>query len=83
MPTGQAHQLPRSGEEGLVQIERNDPQLPPFDPSVFALGLGSPIGGPIIEFFPRELAEGGLVVLEGEEVFPSGGRDDQRRFFWL
>jgi len=68
--------LPGSGEEGGVQIECRNPQLAPFDPSVLALGFRDPVGGPTIEFFVRELAEGGLIVLEGEEVFPSGGGDD-------
>ena len=81
--TRETHQLPRSGEQGGVQIQCNRPQLAPFDAPVFALGLGDPVGGTSVEFPTRELIEGGLVVLEGVEVMASGGGDDQCCFFWL
>jgi len=75
--------LPRSGKQGGVRIEWDNPQLAPFDAAVFALGVGDPVGGTGVELVARGLIEGGLVVLEGVEVMAAGGGDGQRRFFWL
>ena len=81
--TREAQQLPRSGKQGGFQIEGDNPQLPPFDASVFALGVRDPVGGSPVELVAGYLIEGGLVVLEGVEGMAAGVGDDQRRFFWL
>lgn len=80
--TGEAHELPGSGEERRVEVEGSDSQFAVFDAPVIALGLRGPGGGKMIQPLLGEGVEGGLVVFEGEvEVCPGGG-DDQRRFFW-
>lgn len=68
--TREAQQLPRSGKQGDFQIERDNPQLPPFDASVSALGVRDPVGGSPVELVAGDLIEGGLVVLEGVEGMP-------------
>lgn len=73
---GDAHQLPRSGEEGDIEIKIADAQFAPFDAAVGGLDFGGPVGGTRVELVFRELIEGGLVVLEREEdVRPGAGRD--------
>jgi hypothetical protein len=43
--TGEAHHLPRSGEEARVEVEPGDAQLAVFDAAVVGLGIRDPDGG--------------------------------------
>jgi len=42
---GEAHHLPRSGEEADVEIESGDAQFAVFDAAMFGLGVRDPDGG--------------------------------------
>jgi hypothetical protein len=79
---GDAHQLPRSGEQGDIKIPFADAQFAPFNAPVAGLDPGCPRGGTRVKLVSGNLTQGGLVVLEGEEDIRPGGGGDQGRFFW-
>ena len=78
---GDAHQLPRSREQGDIKVPFGDPQFAPFDAPVGGLDPGCPRGGTRVKLVPGNLTQRGLVVLEGNKDIRPGGGGDQRRFF--
>jgi hypothetical protein len=79
---GEAHQLPRSGERGDVEVEGTDAQFAVFDATVVGLDLGGPVGGPPVKLVTGDLVKGGLIVLESKKDVGAGTQAGQRRFFW-
>jgi hypothetical protein len=45
---GEAHHLPRSGEEAGVEVEPGDAQLAVFDAAVVGLAVRDPDGGEVV-----------------------------------
>jgi len=80
---GDPHELARSGKGADVQIQIGQGDVAALDAPVLFFPLADPLVGEAVgQEAPGEPVEGGLVVLEAQQVVAAVADDYERRFFW-
>ena len=76
-------QLACAGKGTDVLIQIDPAEVAAFDASVFFFPAAHPFVGDGGEFALRELVEGGLVILQAQQVVAAVADDYECRFFWV